>query len=343
MTRILSIDGGGFRGVIPARVLQDFQREAGGAGFTELFDVFVGTSTGAILSAGLTAPRASGSRTPKYDIATILRIYREEGPVIFKKKGLHELTRDLDDLGSINLAELVNPLAGPADLKKALNLLVRLRQPLHDIAVLQDRLEQRFGGLQLSDALRRLMLTTYDLNSRGLRVFDSTLDPRRSMARMVCASAAAPSFFAPVAVGNEFLLTDGGMGLVNPALYAVTRLVGEGVALKDITVVSLGTGRAAPGAGARTWKEWGKMGPLQWLMRQELLNTVFDGGSELVDFSLAAMLGPRYHRIQVPMDPAAIHLDNGSEAYYRTLIGAAEDWLRDNRPMLQGAVRSVRR
>lgn len=343
MTRILSIDGGGFRGVIPAHILQALQREAGGAAFTSLFDVFAGTSTGAILCAGLTAPRERGSRSPRHDIGRILQIYREEGPVIFRKRSLHELNADLADLANVNLLELVTPGAGINDLRKLLNLVNRLRQPLHDLDVLQARLAVHFDGLRMGDALRRLMLATYDLNSRSLRVIDSNLDPNRAMARMVSASAAAPGFFAPVAVGDDMLLTDGGMGLANPALYAVARLVGEGVALQDITVVSLGTGTAAHGAGTRDWARWERMGPMHWLLSQEYLNTLWDGSGELVDQTLSALLGPRYHRLQVPMDPAMIRLDDGSGDYYRALVGVAEGWISEKRAQVQAAARAVSR
>ncbi|MGE0332950.1 MAG: patatin-like phospholipase family protein [Ramlibacter sp.] len=343
MTRILSIDGGGFRGVIPAHILQALQREAGGTAFTSLFDVFAGTSTGAILCAGLTAPRERGSRAPRHDIARILDIYRQEGPVIFRKKSLHELNADLADLASVNLLELVTPGAGVNDLRKLLNLVNRLRQPLHDLDVLMDRLEVHFSGLRMGDALRRLMLATYDLNSRQLRVIDSSLDPNRSMPRMVGASAAAPGFFAPAAIGNDMLLTDGGMGLSNPALYAVARLVGEGVALQDITVVSLGTGAAAPATGTRDWNKWERMGPLHWLLSQEYLTTLWDGSGELVDYTLSALLGPRYHRLQVDMDSAMIRLDDGSGDYYRTLVGVADAWITARRASIQAAARAVRR
>jgi len=343
MTRILSIDGGGFRGVIPAHILQALQREAGGAACTSLFDVFAGTSTGAILCAGLTAPGGRGTRSPRYDIARILQIYREEGPVIFRKRSLHELNEDLADLAGVNLLELVTPGNGINDLRKLLNLINRLRQPLHDLDVLQERLAVYFDGLRMSDALCRLMLATYDLNSRQLRVIDSNLHPNRSMSRMVSASAAAPGFFAPVAVGNEMLLTDGGMGLSNPALFAVAQLVGEGVALQDITVVSLGTGTAAAGMDTREWAKWERMGPLHWLLSQEYLTTLWDGSGELVDHTLSALLGPRYHRLQVEMDPAMIRLDDGSGDYYRALVGVADGWVNDKRAKVQAAARAVSR
>ena len=55
MTRILSIDGGGIRGLVPATVLAEIERRTG-RHVAELFDVIAGTSTGGILACGLTLP-----------------------------------------------------------------------------------------------------------------------------------------------------------------------------------------------------------------------------------------------------------------------------------------------
>ncbi|HQT45278.1 MAG TPA: patatin-like phospholipase family protein [Candidatus Micrarchaeota archaeon] len=65
--RILSIDGGGFRGVIPATIIKEFERIAGKP-MKDMFDVFIGTSTGAILATSLVAPGAPGQQTNRFSL-----------------------------------------------------------------------------------------------------------------------------------------------------------------------------------------------------------------------------------------------------------------------------------
>ncbi|RMZ97172.1 patatin [Brachionus plicatilis] len=63
--RIISIDGGGVRGIIPAMILREIQRRLSYP-LVSVVDMFAGTSTGAILAAGLNVPIRDGSRIPKY-------------------------------------------------------------------------------------------------------------------------------------------------------------------------------------------------------------------------------------------------------------------------------------
>ena len=74
--RVLAIDGGGIRGLIPALVLTELERRAGRRTF-ELFDLIAGTSTGGILACALCAPEPLPP--------TIVKLYEEEGPEIFHR------------------------------------------------------------------------------------------------------------------------------------------------------------------------------------------------------------------------------------------------------------------
>ena len=55
LVKILSIDGGGIRGLIPAMMLDALERKMGHPA-AELFDVIAGTSTGGILALALAVP-----------------------------------------------------------------------------------------------------------------------------------------------------------------------------------------------------------------------------------------------------------------------------------------------
>lgn len=78
--KILSIDGGGIRGIIPALILAEIEQRTGKP-ICQMFDLIAGTSTGGILALGLTRPDDTGQ--PAYRAEDLVRLYKTEGPVIF--------------------------------------------------------------------------------------------------------------------------------------------------------------------------------------------------------------------------------------------------------------------
>ena len=82
MIRILSLDGGGIRGIIPAMLLAELEQRSGRP-ISGLFDLIAGTSTGGLIALALTCPGADG--TPRYAARELVGIYEREGPVIFAR------------------------------------------------------------------------------------------------------------------------------------------------------------------------------------------------------------------------------------------------------------------
>src|SRR5271169_5412336 len=79
---ILSIDGGGIRGIIPAMILADIERRTGRR-IAEMFDMIAGTSTGGILALGLTVPQEQKGKRPKYEASQLVSFYEADGKEIF--------------------------------------------------------------------------------------------------------------------------------------------------------------------------------------------------------------------------------------------------------------------
>src|SRR5271156_2112699 len=79
--RILSIDGGGIRGLIPATILAAIE-ERTGSSIAELFDIIAGTSTGGILALGLTKPNQHGR--PQFAAQDLRDVYERDAPHIFR-------------------------------------------------------------------------------------------------------------------------------------------------------------------------------------------------------------------------------------------------------------------
>ena len=203
--RVLSIDGGGIRGLIPALVLAEVEARTGRR-VAELVDLVAGTSTGGILACALTRPGAATA-------LELVELYRTEGPRIFRR----------------SLWQRIRSLEGLVEEK-------------HDDAALVDALARYLGPGRLSDATTKVLVTAYDLQAREPHFFKSWRDgdldaPLRTVAR---ATAAAPTYFEPLEVGRRSLV-DGGVFATNPAMCAyaeVVRLTGAAPSF----VLSLGTG-----------------------------------------------------------------------------------------------------
>src|SRR5439155_36259 len=83
---ILSIDGGGLRGIVPVRILQKLE-EVTGKKVHELFDMMAGTSTGGLIAAFLTLKDEKNPSQPKYGLDTLENIYTQQGNTIFPLAG----------------------------------------------------------------------------------------------------------------------------------------------------------------------------------------------------------------------------------------------------------------
>ena len=90
--KLLAIDGGGIRGIIPALVLQAIE-ERTGRRIAELFDLIAGSSTGGIIAAGLTLPDDDdGGGRARYNARDLIGLYEAEGPHIFDRSLLKRIT-----------------------------------------------------------------------------------------------------------------------------------------------------------------------------------------------------------------------------------------------------------
>lgn len=294
---ILSIDGGGIRGAIPAVVLREIEKRAQ-APVCELFDVIAGTSTGGILALGLACPGEGGE--PLYSAAKLLEMYQREGHTIFPSE----------------LLGAVRQLFGPKYPSRG-----RRRV-----------LEQRFKTTRLSQALTEVIVTAYDIEGRK-PVFFRRADARDSrdghvprdflMSDVAMATSAAPTYFKPVQLadpadhGKSMALVDGGVYANNPGMCGfVDRTTVQGQA-DDALMVSLGTGRLTKKIPYSKAKHWGLFG---W--GRHIINVVFDGVTESVEYELGQVLTD-YHRLQVSLKPEQEPMDK--PANVGSLIALAEE------------------
>jgi patatin-like phospholipase/acyl hydrolase len=185
--RVLAIDGGGIRGLIPALVLAEIERRTQRP-IARLFDLVAGTSTGAILACALLRPNPMPA-------AEAAAVYEREGPQVFDRSLIKEIT---------SLGGLID------ERYDARGLLASLRRHL--------------GDTRLAQATTGLLITVYDLEARQALVLRTRDD--MSMVDAAHASSAAPTYFEPVRVGGRTLI-DGGVFATNPAALAYAEASGE--------------------------------------------------------------------------------------------------------------------
>ena len=219
MVRILSIDGGGIRGIIPAMVLAEIERRARQP-IAKLFDLIAGTSTGGIIALGLTIPKCPGA--PLYSAQRFVELYEHQGARIFSRS-----------------------------LLRALFAVDNLTWKKYSSGGVEQVLEEYFGESRLRDAVTDVLVTSYEIERRFPFFFKSSNARRRAdydfRARDVArATSAAPSYFEPMKLpsgtnSDYYTLIDGGVFANNPAACA---LVEARATLEDsdYLVVSLGTG-----------------------------------------------------------------------------------------------------
>jgi uncharacterized protein len=285
--KILCIDGGGIRGLIPALVLAEIERRTGRR-TAEMVDFVAGTSTGGILACALTRRGADGR--PLFTAEELAAIYVEEGPRIFRR----------------SLLKRIFSVGGWIDER-------------YEDDGLDAALERYLGDALLSDALTDVLVTAYDIHDRFAFFFRSQRarnDPAYDfpLVQVARATSAAPSYFEPAQVTDRsgartYPLIDGGVYAVNPSMCAYADVVAAGSADRLELMLSLGTGAHTR---AYTFEETSGWGQLGWA--RPALDMVFDGVADTIEFEALTLMGDRYVRLQTELDLASDDLDDASQS-----------------------------
>jgi patatin-like phospholipase/acyl hydrolase len=306
--KILSIDGGGIRGIIPAFILAEIERRTKKP-IAELFHLIAGTSTGGILALALTKPSSEGK--PAYTAEELISLYEVEGPVIFHRPLLHKI--------------------------RALGNLVEEKYPSSGIEKILDKY---FKDSRLKDALTDVIITAYEIERRISFFFKSRRAKEDSnydflMKEVARATSAAPTFFEPSRIdlySDYYALVDGGVFANNPAMCAYAEALKNypNINREDFLVVSLGTGEATRCIPYEEAKRWGLAG---WLV--PLLGIVFDGINDTVDYQLRQILPKEsYYRFQVVLYQGNEDMDDASSQNIRILKLLAEELINKEKDKL---------
>jgi uncharacterized protein len=323
--KILSIDGGGVRGIVPAMILAEIERRTQTQIFS-LFDLIAGSSSGGILALGLTKPRLdvpkSSAPVAQYSAEELMQIYLEYGAEIFYEPFWEQIFGRVEDI---------------------------FMQPKYTAEGRSEIIHQYFGNTLLEHNLKEVLITSYDLDRRIPIFFTNKPEKQQleskkfrklcrgfSLADAALATSATPTYFPPYRFANAnanqaYTFIDGGLVTNNPANLAIveaqisSRVQQQILNLEDILVVSLGSGALT---SFHPYQEVQKWGQLQWT--KPLLNIAIDGGGEVVAGELerlfdAVRQGDRtnYYRFQPFLTSELEAIDNTKPSQLRQLQSLA--------------------
>ncbi|MEZ4777697.1 MAG: patatin-like phospholipase family protein [Bacteroidia bacterium] len=372
---ILSLDGGGIRGIIPGKVLEYIEArlyddvKQDGPGIAEVFDLIAGTSTGGLLACGLNIKGENGR--PKYRAKELLNLYRgETAHKIFSSNWLGAVTS-----------------------------IFRSKFPADNI---EEVLKSYFGEMRLSDAISDLLITSYNTEVKKPFYFKSS-DYRKNpteenflLWEVARSTSAAPTYFPPKKVSysgiqpmynkdyevkkqqlNHLSLVDGGVFANNPSMLAYiearqalrekgwdlsgiapsahsegTRGMNANASATNaelpILLVSIGTGQTALPYLYENVKDWGLV---EWV--KPLIDILMQGVSETVDYQMQQLLPPyanpektpRYIRLDITIDAGEEEMDNPADENTSRLAAYGERIIQneENRRKLDLVVDLLRR
>ena len=272
---ILSLDGGGARGIYPAQILASIEK-TGGSAVRDRFDLIAGTSTGSIIA---------GAAAAGISLETVVGLFERHSARIFKKRLFHRgIFRSKYPSGP--LREVVQghlPAVTMGEISTPL-LITSSDISTGGVYVFKSRYMEELGEPYVRD--------------RDVPLQDAIL-----------ASCAAPTYFDPVQVGRP-LLADGGLWANNPSILAVTEAVSKfGRSVEQIYILSIGTGHS-PNLyrQRRCWgiaTGWG---------RTKLVSYFLDLQSQSSTNMAKLILGNRYVRLDPEIEDWDLddtdHLDN---------------------------------
>lgn len=307
---ILSLDGGGIRGIIPALILAEIEKRTKKP-TSDLFDIISGTSTGGVLAICLTKPGIDGR--PQFTARDIFKLYQVHGKRIFHRSIFHTLWTCWGLFASKFPAKNFDSV-----------------------------LTQYLGDTKLSQATTGLLIPSYDIERRQPHFFKTrhALNPREPhtdflMRDVAKATSAAPTYFPPAKIplpdsdGDYLALIDGGMFANNPSVCAFA----EGIKfLKEkqaknfpIHVISIGTGNLTKRLPFHKACHWGAFG---WAL--PVLDVLLTGPVDAANYQMNQFLPDNFIRLQLDLPPENETMDDVSSKNIKSLKSLTQKFIRQN-------------
>jgi patatin-like phospholipase/acyl hydrolase len=299
--KILSLDGGGIRGLYGATLLSRVESEiTGGRPIAAFFDLVAGTSTGGIVALGL------GLGLPA---ARIEKLYKEDGHEIFPQRWWWRL---------------------PIWPGKTLKDVHHFFAPLYDYSALEQKLYDEFGDRILGESCCRLIIPAFLSPAAEITVFKTDHHPdfkndwKSTAWEVARATSAAPTYLGGHCYEDKIFL-DGGVWANNPVMTAVVdALSSYDISVDQIRVFSIGTGNFPFRTALESAKKgiWGWRAVIKAAMYLTTDNALAQAG---------LLLGPEnILRLEPTVETNDIEMDDWASSV-RVLAPLAESHYSDNK------------
>lgn len=302
--RVLSIDGGGVRGLMPLKILNEIEVRTGQP-ISQLFDLIVGNSTGGIIALCLAA--LGDDNKPKYTAQDAWNLYYTDLPKIFEKSIFRSVSTGWG-----------------------------LWAPKYNRSSLDGILQEFFGNLRLSQVVTHVVATSYSLTKDNLSLWTSYRARKNSdlnilMSDIAGATSAAPTYFAPKTItfpsGKTINEVDGGIYANDPEAIAVTEALVQNPGLKpeDIFILSLGTGQPKLKQAGQKLSNTGIVG---WLTQVNLIDLMMNADTQLQEFEVQSFSMLQKYRIQLTLGEQNSAMDNAKLENLQSLTQISENYIK---------------
>lgn len=210
MKKIISIDGGGVRGIVAAHILSVLENKLQSP-LHEYVDLVSGTSTGSIIGAGV---------SDGIPMSDMLDFYYTDASKIFNKKNV----------------------------KQKFKSVFGLKGPRYDIKDLIEALENRYTANTLGELKTDFLCPAYNMTKGETHFYSKRNEPNTKLSEAVASSSAAPTYLGPLKTSRGDM-ADGGLFSSSPAMcaYAEMKDMEPGLRAENIFVLSVGTGNRTVG------------------------------------------------------------------------------------------------
>lgn len=323
--RVLSLDGGGIRGILSSQILLNIEnllKEKYGNDFKigDYFDIITGTSTGGIITSLILLQNENGELI--YSAKDVIDLYLNNKKNIFKKSFLHRLKTVFGFFGSKFQEDSFEKL-----------------------------LYQYFGNSELKNLKKPCVICSYDTLKRNCVLFKQhyakdDLTCNFYLRDVVRATSAAPTYFRPVKIksfnNDEYSLIDGGLYANNPTMCALIEVNKvyrkdnfENFDIKDIKILSIGTGGYDGKYKHNTVKKWGI---IQWIL--PFIDMSMSATNEVTDYQVRKIyeyggVSENYLRLDSILTKKDSYIDNVSNKNINNLINKGNDIFMINKEKIE--------